>query len=190
MPKKRPNPKGPLSDLERPPRNQFTKNPTWLVLIRLLVVVVVVLAEAVTKEAVEVVLTELEVMIELANQTSEEVPEHSIIVTDIVHREQETTETEKIALQAVPVEEDDLQTIADLTILEEIMIHVAAAAVEKTVIREKAAAVMAQDQVLEDKASTMKCYELKNSKCILILVKLNSVVLMSYTQLESYSMIS
>lgn len=188
MPKKRPNPKGPLSDLERPPRNQFTKNPTWLVLIRLLVVVVVVLAVAVTKEAVEVVLTELEVMIELANQTSEEVPEHSIIVTDIVHREQETTETEKIALQAVPVEEGDLQTIADLTILEEIMIHVAAA--EKTVIREKAAAVMAQDQVLEDKASTMKCYELKNSKCILILVKLDSVVLMSYTQLESYFKIS
>ena len=107
------------------------------------------------------VLTVLGVMIELASQTSEEVPELSIIVIDTVHRVQETMEAEKIGLPvvAVPAEGGDLQTIADLTIPEETMIHVVAAAVVKTAIKEKAA-VMAQDQVLEGETS-MKCYNLK-----------------------------
>ena len=86
-----------MSDLERPPKNPFTISPTWL-LIRLLVV---------TKAEVVVVLTVLGVMIELASQTSEEVPELSIIVIDTVHRVQETMEAEKIGLPvvAVPAEE-------------------------------------------------------------------------------------
>ena len=105
-----------------------------------------------------VALTELGVMIELA-RPSEEVPELSIIVIDTVHRVPETMEAEKIALPLAVPEEVDLQTTADLTIPEEIMIRVAAVAVVKTAIKEKAA-VMAQDQVLEGETS-MKCYNLK-----------------------------